>query len=80
MQRLPKLARFILYHAATGIALGCVFTLILIWTNTANLGHLLSRDATGLATAVLFFQMAMTFGAISAGIAIMGIGEEDHKD
>ena len=31
---------------------------------------------TKLATAILFFQVALTFGSVSMGVAVMGLGED----
>ncbi|MCB1354559.1 MAG: hypothetical protein KDK03_17650 [Rhodobacteraceae bacterium] len=73
---LPKLIRFMLIHIANGIVIGCVFLLVLIHFDLAGLGTLLEKDATGLATAVLFFQTALTFGAVSMGVAVMNLGED----
>lgn len=73
---LPKLIRFMLIHIANGIVIGCVFLLVLIHFDLAGLGTLLEKDASGLATAVLFFQTALTFGAVSMGVAVMNLGED----
>lgn len=73
---LPKLIRFMLTHTANGMVLGCVFLFIMIWWDVAGLGTVLRRDTSGLATAVLFFQTSLTFGAVSMGIAVMGLGED----
>lgn len=73
---LPKLIRFMLIHIANGIVIGCVFLLVLIHFDLAGLGTLLEKDSSGLATAVLFFQTALTFGAVSMGVAVMNLGED----
>ncbi|WP_424931374.1 hypothetical protein [Amaricoccus macauensis] len=73
---LPKLIRFMLTHIANGIVIGCVFLLILIHWDVGGLGTVLDKDESGLATAVLFFQTAMTFGAVSMGVAVMNLGED----
>lgn len=73
---LPKLIRFMLTHIANGIAIGCIFLLVLIHWDIAGLGTLLEKDESGLATAVLFFQTAMTFGAVSMGVAVMNLGDD----
>lgn len=73
---LPKLIRFMLTHIANGIVIGCVFLLILIHWDIGGLGTVLDKDESGLATAVLFFQTAMTFGAVSMGVAVMNLGED----
>ena len=73
---LPKLVRFMLVHVANGMAIGCPFLLGLIWFDVGGLAGLLAKDENGLATAVLFFQTALTFGAVSMGIAVMNLGED----
>lgn len=73
---LPKLIRFMLTHAANGMAIGCVFTLGLIHWDVFGLGTALEKDHTGLATAVLFFQTALTFGGVSMGVAVMNLAED----
>jgi hypothetical protein len=73
---LPKLIRFMLIHIANGMVIGCTFLLVLIWFDVAGLAGLLAGDASGLATFVLFFQTALTFGAVSMGVAVMNLGED----
>lgn len=73
---LPKLIRFLLTHVANGMAIGCVFLLALIHWDIGGLGTMLEKDASGLATAVLFFQTALTFGAVSMGVAVMSLGDD----
>lgn len=73
---LPRLVRFMLTHVANGMALGCSALLLAIWTDFAGIGAIVARDASGLATFLLFFQTAMTFGAVSMGIAVMHLGED----
>ena len=74
--RLPKLVRFMLVHSANGMVVGCLFLFALIWLDVAGIGRLLAQDASGLATFVLFFQTALTFGAVSMGIAVMHLGRD----
>ncbi len=73
---LPKLIRFMLVHVANGMAIGCIFLLVLIHWDIAGLGAALAKDESGLATAILFFQTSMTFGAVSMGVAVMNLGED----
>jgi hypothetical protein len=73
---LPKLIRFMLVHTANGMVIGCSFLLVMIWFDIAGLGTLLAKDASGLATFLLFFQTALTFGAVSMGVAVMHLGED----
>jgi len=73
---LPKLIRFMLIHVANGMVIGCCFLFALIWFDVLGMGALLAKDESGLATAVLFFQTALTFGAVSMGVAVMNLGED----
>ena len=73
---LPKLIRFMLTHVANGMVIGCAFLPGMIHFDVVGLGALLAKDASGLATAVLFFQVSMTFGAVSMGVAVMNLGED----
>jgi len=74
--QLPKLIRFMLTHIANGIVVGCVLVLVLglIWLDIRGVGTLLA--GSGLATALLFFQVSFTFGAVSMGVAVMNLGED----
>jgi hypothetical protein len=74
--KLPKLIRFMLIHVANGMVLGCAFLFVLLWTDVVGLRGLLAKDTSGLATFVLFFQTALTFGAVSMGVAVMNLGED----
>lgn len=74
---LPKLVRFMLTHVANGVAIGCSTLLGLIWFDIFGVGTLLQKDHSGLATAVLFIQTALTFGAVSMGVAVMNLGEDE---
>ncbi|MGB0497795.1 MAG: hypothetical protein ACPGID_05605 [Rubricella sp.] len=76
---MPKLIRFMIYHAANGMALGCAALLIAIWSDLFGLGALLETDRTGLATGLLFFQTALTFGAVNMGVAVMLLGESKEE-
>jgi hypothetical protein len=73
---LPKLIRFMLTHVANGMVIGCVFLLVLIHFDLVGLGTLLEKDESGLATAILFFQTSLTFGAVSMGVAVMNLGDD----
>ena len=73
---LPKLIRFMLTHIANGMVIGCCFLFVLIWFDILGMGSLLAKDESGLATAVLFFQTSLTFGAVSMGVAVMNLGED----
>ena len=72
--RLPRLVRFLLVHAANGMVIGCLVVFGLIWLDVGGLGRLLA--ASGLATFVLFFQVALTFGSVSMAVAVMRLGKD----
>jgi len=73
----PTLVRFMLRHILNGLVIGCVFLFVLIWTDFMGLGTMLKTDKSGLATFLLFFQTSFTFGAVSMGIAVMNLGEDE---
>lgn len=74
---LPKLVQFMSYHAAWGMVLGCMVVFAVIWTDFAGVGTLLQGDDSGIATLVLFFQMALTFGGVAIGVAVMCLADDD---
>ncbi len=74
---LPKLIRFMLVHAANGMVIGCSALLAVLWFDVFGMGTLLEKDRSGLATAVLFFQTALTFGAVSMGVAVMNLKDDE---
>ena len=49
------------------MVLGCLCVFALIWLDGRNRAAL-AKDASGLATFSLFFQTALTFGAVSMGL------------
>ncbi|MCF6273083.1 MAG: hypothetical protein L3J37_07810 [Rhodobacteraceae bacterium] len=73
----PKLVRFLIFHTANGIAIGVIFVFAIIWSNFLGVGDMLARDESGIATFILFFQTALTFGGVSAAIAVMNLGKDD---
>ncbi|MEM8657291.1 MAG: hypothetical protein AAF813_06615 [Pseudomonadota bacterium] len=77
--KLPKLVRFMAFHAIQGFVIGSALLLGFIWLDILGLGTLLQKDHSGLATAVLFIQNGLTFGAVSMGIAVMRLGKDDEE-
>ena len=74
----PKLVRFLLRHIFNGMAIGVVFVTAIIWSDFLEFGSLLARDSSGIATFILYFQTCLTFGGISAAVAVMNLGEDDE--
>jgi len=77
LPELPTLVRFMLRHILNGLVIGAIFVLVLIWTDFMGIGTILKTDSSGLATFLLFFQTSFTFGAVSMGIAVMHLGEDE---
>lgn len=72
--RLPLLVRFMLSHAASGVAVGWAFLLAILWLDVSGLGTRLAASPDGgLATAVLAVLFAITFGAVGIGIAVINL-------
>lgn len=71
---LPLLVRFMLTHAATGVAIGWALLLVAIRVDLGGLGSLLSSSPDGpLATILLLAVFAITFGAAAIGVAVMSL-------
>lgn len=76
---LPSLVRFMLRHAATGIAVGWALMLTAIWADLGGLGRLLAGSPDGgLATALLAILFAITFGAVGIGVGVMSLPWRDR--
>ena len=60
-----------------GFTFGSVFVLGVIWTDFMGVGSLLARDKSGIATFLLFFQSALTFGGVAMAVAVMNLGEDE---
>jgi hypothetical protein len=72
---LPAHVRFLLGHAAIGIAVGVLFVVALLALDVPGLRGLMLRGADGvLALGLLLFGSAVTFGSVAMGAAIMGLG------
>ena len=74
---LPKLVRFMLVHIANGMVIGCAVPV------RADLARRRRAEAAcwprtraGSRPSCSFFQTALTFGAVSMGIAVMHLGED----
>ncbi len=71
-QKTPRLLRFLAQNMLLGIALGVVFSSILILTNTAGLHDLLTGDEHPyVAIFMLNVMCALTFGSLAMGVAVM---------
>ena len=72
---IPAHVRFLLGHAAIGIAAGWVLAAAVLALNIAHLRSMMLGGPDGLvALGLLLFATAVTFGSAAMGAAIMGLG------
>ena len=75
--RMPLLFRFLATYLAFGLAAGGVFTTVLLMTNAAGLRDLLEGDGHPIiAKTMLYIMMALTFGSLAMGAAVMLLPRE----
>lgn len=76
IQRIPKLIRFLAFHAILGVLVGFALAGALIAFDVAGLGTLIAKAEDPItATILLFFGFAVTFGSAVMGGAILMYGE-----
>jgi len=69
---MPKLIRFLAFHAGVGVALALCVVTLLFTLNVSGLHTLImDSDLKWLATGVLIVLMTITFGSVTMGIAVM---------
>ena len=69
--------RFLVRHAALGIAAALVFGGLLIGADVGGLRRMAGADESGwLYLILLFFGLAVTFGSAAMGISVMSLGRE----
>ena len=74
--RLPRLVRFLLFHAACGAAAAAVVTAGIIWTDTAGMGTIIERsDNAFTAIFMMFAGLTITLSSFAMGIAVMSLAE-----
>ena len=75
---MPFLVRFLLRHAAIGIAVAAVFVALLVAFDVAHLASLFAHSPDGwLALGVLTVALGITFGSVQMGFAVMLMDDED---
>ena len=78
---MPKLVRVYLQQIAIGFGLSAVFTVILLYMNVGNLGHLVFNSSDGLlGLFLIFFFNGLVFAGVQFAIRIMRMGSEDDDD
>ncbi|MEM9754512.1 MAG: hypothetical protein AAF914_00885 [Pseudomonadota bacterium] len=75
---MPAHIRFLLKHACVGLLIALGFTGMVLWTNLANIRHLVLNTAEGpLALGIFVVFCTITFGAVQMGIRIMMLGDDE---
>ncbi|MCC6921178.1 MAG: hypothetical protein IT548_18440 [Alphaproteobacteria bacterium] len=78
---MPKLVRFLVRHALTGVGLGVAFAAYLILADVGGLGTLiLASPDRVLVISLLLVGMSITFGSAQMGIAVMLLASRDGDD
>lgn len=73
---MPKLIRLYIKHVFIGFGLSAIFVGLLLWTNVANLAHLVtSSDIGWLAVLMLFVFNGLVFAGVQFAIVIMRMEE-----
>ncbi len=76
---LPRLATFLLRHAAIGFALAIGFVATLLTLDVARLGTLVRETSLGYVGAgALTFALGLTFASAQMGFAVMLLGQDEH--
>ncbi len=77
----PPMLHFLAVNAATGSALGTVFAIVLIATNTAGLGDLIAGTSNPVAPVLLMIVgFATLFGGLYTGSAVMLLPWRKNED
>lgn len=75
---LPRVVRFLIMHFVQGAALGCALGLILIRTDTAQIGTLLAGFDTAWPTLMFFMQGAVLFGTLASIVAVANLDDDSN--
>ncbi len=80
LAKLPRIVRLYIFHCVIGFALSGVFTAAVLYTNVANIGHLVSTVEGGMLAAVVFFVLnGIVFASVQTAIVIMSLGDTDDS-
>lgn len=75
---MPELVKLYIRQVLIGFGLAAIFVALLLWTNVANLQHLVFNVAGGyLALFLLVFFNGIVFAGVQFAIAIMRMAEDD---
>lgn len=77
---MPKLVRLYIKNVLFGFALSGVFVFALLYTNVANLWHLISTSDMGwIALVMLVFFNGVVFAGVQFAISVMRMAQEDDE-
>lgn len=69
---LPKLVRFLLVHCGIGLAVGVIFTSLVIQLNTAGIKDMLMASSEPfIPMFLLYASTALSFASLNMGVAVM---------
>ena len=75
---MPDLIRLYIRQCLAGLALGIVFSMLLVLLNVANLAHLVSTvDGGWMAFGLLCLFNGIVFAGVQFGISIVQLGQND---
>jgi len=75
---MPKLVRLYIRQCLIGFTLSGLFVAGLLFTNVANLWHLVSTSNMGLVACIMLFVFnGIVFSGVQFGIAVMRMAEDD---
>ncbi len=78
---MPKLVKFLLFHAGIGFALALVFVVSILAFNVANMHDLImGSSAKWIAIFALVVLMTITLASVQMGIAVMCLPYEKSDD
>jgi hypothetical protein len=77
---MPSHIKFLLRHAAFGSVIAAAFVGLVLWSNVANLWHLVTHTPEGpFAVAIFWVLCTITFGSVQMGIRIMMLADRDDE-
>lgn len=75
---MPKLVQLYIRQALVGFALSGIFVGLLLYTNVANLWHLVTHSSGGVIAVIMLFMFnGIVFAGVQFGISIMRMAEDD---
>ena len=81
LRRQPRLIRLYMLNSALGFLISGLLTAFILWTNTLNIGTLVSTvDGGWLAVTDFFVLNGLVFDGVQSGVAVMLMTDPDNGD